>query len=47
VPLDKLIRQTQDAHLSKLVGEPRNDVLDEELDQLLAFVTQSRQATRA
>jgi hypothetical protein len=46
VPLDELIRQTPGAHPITSIDELRNDALesDEELDEFLAFVTESRHA---
>jgi hypothetical protein len=49
VPLSELIRQTPGAHLITSIDELRNDAFesDEELDQFLAFVTESRHADLA
>jgi hypothetical protein len=46
VPLTKLIQQTPGAHPISSIDELRNDAFesDEELDEFLAFVTQSRRA---
>lgn len=44
VPLTGLIRQTPGAHPITSIGELRSDAFesDEELDEFLAFVTESR-----
>lgn len=49
VPLAELIRQTPGAHPITAIDELRNDAFDsdEELDEFLAFVTQSRHADLA
>jgi hypothetical protein len=49
VPLDELIRRTPGAHPISSVDELRSDAFqtDEELDQFLAFVTESRHADLA
>jgi hypothetical protein len=48
-PLEELIRQTPGAHPSGSVDELRSGAFDtdEELDEFLAFVTQSRHADLA
>lgn len=49
VPLDELIRQTPGAHPIRSVDELRCDVFesDDELDEFLAFVAESRHADLA
>lgn len=49
VPLEKLIRDTPGAHPIISIGELRSDAFetDEELDEFLAFVTESRHADLA
>lgn len=49
IPLDGLIRQTAGAHPITSIGELRNGAFgsDEELDEFLAFVTESRHADLA
>jgi hypothetical protein len=49
VPLEELIRQTPGAHLIKSIDELRSDAFetDEELNEFLAFVTESRHADLA
>jgi hypothetical protein len=49
VPLAELIQQTPGAHPITSVDELRNDAFesDEELDEFLVFVTQSRHADLA
>jgi hypothetical protein len=49
VPLAELIRHTPGAHPITSIDELRNDAFttDEELDEFLAFVTQSRHADLA
>ena len=49
VPLEDLIRQTPGAHPIRSMDELRCDAFetDEELDEFLAFVTQSRHADLA
>ena len=49
VPLEELIRQTPGAHPITSIEELRNDAFesDEELDEFLVFVTQSRHADLA
>jgi hypothetical protein len=49
VPLDELIRQTPGAHAIRSIDELRSDAFetDEELDEFLAFVTESRHADLA
>ena len=49
LPLDELIRETRGAHPISSVDELRCDAFetDEELDELLAFVTASRHADLA
>jgi hypothetical protein len=49
VPLKDLIRRTPGAHAINSVDELRSDAFqtDEELDQFLAFVTESRHADLA
>lgn len=49
VPLAELIRQTPGAHPITSIDELRNDAFasDEELDEFLAFVTESRHADLA
>ena len=49
VPLDELIRRTPGAHPIRSVDELRCDAFgtDEELDEFLAFVAQSRHADLA
>lgn len=49
VPLEELIRQTPGAHPIRSVDELRCDVFetDEELDEFLAFVAESRHADLA
>ncbi|MGH3499481.1 MAG: hypothetical protein ACRDQA_01060 [Nocardioidaceae bacterium] len=49
VPLDELIQQTPGAHPIRSVDELRCDAFttDEELDEFLAFVTESRHADLA
>ena len=49
VPLDELIRQTPGAHPIGSIGELRCDAFDteEELEEFLAFVTESRHADLA
>lgn len=49
VPLDELIRRTPGAHPISSVDELRCDAFgtDEELDEFLAFVAQSRHADLA
>jgi len=49
VPLEELIRQTPGAHPIRSVDELRCDAFetDEELDELLAFVAESRHAKLA
>jgi hypothetical protein len=46
VPLEQLIRDTPGAHPITSIGELRSDAFetDEELDEFLAFVTDSRHA---
>ena len=46
VPLEELIRRTPGAHAISTVDELRSDAFQtcEELDQFLAFVTESRHA---
>jgi hypothetical protein len=48
-PLDELIRQTPGAHPIGSVDELRSDAFgtDEELDEFLAFITESRHADLA
>ena len=47
-PLEELIRQTPGAHPIKSMDELRSDAfeIDEELDEFLAFVTESRRWSR-
>jgi hypothetical protein len=49
IPLEELIRRTPGAHAIGSVDELRSDAFqtDEELDQFLAFVTESRHADLA
>jgi hypothetical protein len=49
VPLDQLIARTPGAHPIRSVDELRSDAFesDEELDEFLAFVTESRHADLA
>jgi hypothetical protein len=49
VPLEQLIRDTPGAHPITSIGELRSDAFetDEELDEFLAFVTESRHADLA
>ena len=49
VPLEELIRQTPGAHPIRSMDELRCDAFetDEELDEFLAFVTESRHADLA
>jgi hypothetical protein len=49
IPLQELIRRTPGAHAISSVDELRSDAFqtDEELDQFLAFVTESRHADLA
>ena len=49
VPLDELIRQTPGAHPIRSIDELRCDVFDtdEELEEFLAFVAESRHADLA
>jgi hypothetical protein len=49
VPIEELIRRTPGAHAIGSVDELRSDAFqsDEELDQFLAFVTESRHADLA
>lgn len=49
VPLAELIRKTPDAHPITSIDKLRNDAFgsDEELDEFLAFVSQSRHADPA
>ena len=49
IPLEELIRCTPGAHAIRSVDELRSDAFqtDEELDQFLAFVTESRHADLA
>jgi hypothetical protein len=49
IPLDELIRQTPGAHPITSIDELRSDAFetDEELDEFLAFVTESRHADLA
>lgn len=49
LPLDELIRQTPGAHPIRSIDELRCDAFDseEELEEFLAFVTQSRHADLA
>jgi hypothetical protein len=49
IPLEELIRRTPGAHAIRSVDELRSDAFqtDEELDQFLAFVTESRHADLA
>jgi hypothetical protein len=49
VPLEELIRHTPGAHPISSVDELRSDAFetDEELDEFLAFVTESRHADLA
>jgi hypothetical protein len=49
IPLEELIRRTPGAHPIGSVDELRSDVFetDEELDEFLAFVTESRHADLA
>jgi hypothetical protein len=49
IPLEELIRRTPGAHPISSVDELRSDAFqtDEELDQFLAFVTESRHADLA
>jgi hypothetical protein len=49
LPLEELIRQTPGAHPIKSIDELRSDAFetDEELDEFLAFVTESRHADLA
>ena len=46
MPLDELIRRTPGAHPIKSIDELRSDAFetDQELDEFLAFVTESRHA---
>jgi hypothetical protein len=49
IPLEELIRRTPGAHPISSVDELRNDAFetDEELEDFLAFVTESRHADLA
>jgi hypothetical protein len=49
IPLEELIRRAPGAHLISSVDELRSDAFQtgEELDQFLAFVTESRHADLA
>jgi hypothetical protein len=49
IPLEELIRRTPGAHPISSVDELRSDAFetDEELDEFLAFVTESRHADLA
>ena len=49
MPLDELIRRTPGAHPIKSIDELRSDAFetDQELDEFLAFVTESRHADLA
>lgn len=49
VPLEELVRQTPGAHPITSIDELRNDAFDsdEELDDFLAFLTESRHADLA
>ena len=49
IPLDELIRRTPGAHPISSVDELRSDAFetDQELDEFLAFVTESRHADLA
>jgi hypothetical protein len=49
VPLAELVRQTPGAHPITSIDELRNDAFgsDEELDEFLAFLTESRHADLA
>ena len=49
IPLDELIRRTPGAHPISSVDELRSDAFetDEELEEFLAFVTESRHADLA
>lgn len=49
IPLEELVRRTPGAHPISSVDELRSDALetDEELDEFLAFVTESRHADLA
>jgi hypothetical protein len=49
IPLDELVRRTPGAHPISSVDELRSDAFetDEELDEFLAFVTESRHADLA
>ena len=49
MPLDELIRHTPGAHPIKSIDELRSDAFetDQELDEFLAFVTESRHADLA
>jgi hypothetical protein len=48
-PLDELIRQTPGAHPIRSIDELRSDAFetDEELDEFLAFIAESRRADLA
>jgi hypothetical protein len=49
IPLEELVRCTPGAHPISSVDEPRSEAFetDEELDEFLAFVTESRHADLA